>query len=454
MGETISPRRRESLHRRWEPDAFRALLCACFIAVAVQATPQTKHKAQPPPSSSEDPTPARIEALLHESEDALNRKDFTAAVKSLKAVLALQPDLTPAWFSLGYAYTGLHQDDDAVAAYRKSIELQPDLFEARINLGILLVEMNQPKDAIGHLEKASALKPDNARAHLYYARALAAAGQAEAAQKQFQESLRLEPNSAIAHFDLGQIELNQKHFEEARVEFEKAAHLDGHLAQALLGTALALEGLKRTADAEACFEKYLAAKPGDLETRFHLAKVDLQEGKNEDALANLQKVYQAKPDLAGLAAALGDVCALLKKFPDSEKFYREALARSPDDSDLHRALGKTLLDEEKLEAAESEFRIALKINPQNQEALHGLAATLYLEKRYADTIPLLQARTREPDPPVEAFFLLATCYDHLRDNREALAAYERYIELAQDKNSDQVWQAQQRAKLLRRMLEK
>ena len=230
--------------------------------------------------------------------------------------------------------------------------------------------------------------------------------------------------------------------------------MDDRLVQALLGEALALEGLKRPADATGYFEKYLAAKPDDLETRFHLAKINLEEGKNEDALANLQKVYAVKPELPGLAAALGDVCALLKKFPESEKYYREALSKTPNESDLHRALGKTLLDEEKFDQSEAEFRIALKLNPRNQEALHGLAAVIYLEKRYPEAIPLLEARTQEPNPPAEAFFLLATCYDHLRINRKALDAYEHFLQMAKDPNSDQVWQAQQRAKLLRRMLEK
>lgn len=430
------------------------LACALLLALAVPAVAQTQHKTSTPPAATEDQAQAKMDALLHDSEDALNRKDFAAAVKSLKAVVDVQPDMAPAWFSLGYAYTGLHQNDDAVAAYRKAIGLQPELFEARINLGILLMEMNRPQDALEHLAKASALKPENARAHLYYARALAAAGQTDAAEKEFQETLRLQPASAIAHFDLAQIKLNQKQFEDARAEFEKAASLDGHLVQALLGTALALEGLQRAPEAAAYFDQYLAAKPDDLETRFHLAKINLQEGKNEDALANLQKVYQAKPGMPGLAAALGDVCALLKQLPDSEKFYREALVGTPDDSQLHRALGKTLLDENKIEPAEAEFRTALKLDPQNQEALHGLTAALYLEKRYPETIPLLEARTKEANPPAEAFFLLATCYDHLRINKQALAAYERFLELEKDQNSDQVWQAQQRAKLLSRMLEK
>ena len=256
-----------------------------------------------------------VSTLLHVAAEALGRQDFAAAAKALKSAVESQPDLVPAWFNLAFAYSGLHQNEDAVKAYRKTLELKPDLFEARLNLGILFLEMNQPQAAQEQLSKSLALKPEHARAHLYYGRALTMAGQAGEAESQFREVLRLDPNLAIAYFDLGQVYLSQKRFPEARVAFENSVRLDPKLAQAQLGLALACEGLKQSAEAVTHFERYLAATPGDLETRFHLAKIYLQLGKNEQALAALQSVYAAKTETPGLAAALGDVHACLRIIP-------------------------------------------------------------------------------------------------------------------------------------------
>src|SRR5438128_12038287 len=75
-----------------------------------------------------------------------------------------------------------------------------------------------------------------------------------------------------------------------------------------------------------------------------------------------------------MAAALGDVNALLKNYPDSEKYYRQALAATPGKPELHRALGQTLLEEQKLGEAENEFRTALKLDPHNREAMMVLPA--------------------------------------------------------------------------------
>jgi superkiller protein 3 len=397
---------------------------------------------------------ADVPTLKRTAQDALGRNDFATAADALKQVVEAQPTLSVAWFDLAYALTGLRKPEEAIAAYRKAVELDPNLFEARLNLGILLIQLNNPHGALEHLEKAATLKPDHIRAQLYYGRALALTGQTERAEKQFQSALLLDPKLAIAHYDLGQLYLPEKRYQEALSSFQKASELDPALAQAQLGMALALEGLKDEVRAVGHFEQYLAAHPDDLETRFHLARLYLEQGKNAQAYEGLHTVYRVKPETSGLAAALGDVCALLKKFPESEQFYRQALLAAPTDPDLHRTLGQTLLEEEKFSEAEVEFRTALKGNPRSREAAQGLATSLYLQKRYPEAIPLLEVLARAPDPPPILIFALATCYDSLHVLKKALENYERFLQLSQGQSPDHEWQATQRAKLLRHQLQK
>jgi tetratricopeptide (TPR) repeat protein len=401
------------------------------------------------PAGSDDISP-----LLHTAEDALARRDFAAAVKALEAAVAKQPDRPEAWFNLGYAYTGLHQPEEAAKAYRKTLELAPDLFPARLNLGILLMEQKDPQAALEHLQKAATLKPEHARAHLYYARALAQTGQPDAARKELQEVMRLDPHQAIAPFELGQLEYQQKHPAEALAAFEQALTVDSTLAQAHLGAALAAETLNNPAQAIAHFEKYLAARPDDVETRFHLARLYLEQKQDEKARDTLESIYHVKPGLPGLTAALGDVNARLKKLPDAEKYYRLAAKAQPDVADLHRAFGEILLKEQKFSDAEGEFRAALKIDSHNRDAAIGLASSLDFEERYSEAVPILELLAKAPDASPYVFFVLATCYDHLHARKDALANYQHFLELSKGQAPDQEWQAQQRIKLLQRMLGK
>jgi tetratricopeptide (TPR) repeat protein len=437
-----------------EPCLLLALGFGALLVSPVSLDAQHAAAPKSPPGKPAVKKSPDVPALLKTASEAFDHKDLPAAVQALQAVLEAEPEMTAAWFNLAYAYTGLGQKEEAIKAYEKTIEIQPDLFEAHLNLGILLMELKRAAEAQPQLAKAVELKPEHARAHLYYGRALSASGQPDAALKEFQEAMRRDPALAIAPFDLGQVLLTRKDFAGALEAFQKAAELDPKLAQARLGAALALEGLKRDPEAAGQFEQYLAAQPGDFETRFHLARIDLQQGRNEKALESLQMVYSADPKMPGVTAALGDVCALLKRLPESEKYYREALAASPGQPDLHRALGQTLLDQQKYPEAESEFRACLKQDPRNKDAFKGLATSVYLQKRYGEAVPLMEAQAAAPNPPVGLYFVLGSCYDHLRDLPKAVDNYEHFLSLSQNQNPDQEWQARQRVKLLRRELRK
>src|SRR5208282_2561904 len=96
-----------------------------------------------PAKAAVPPTSDQTTELLNRADDALSRKDYAEAVKALKAIIAIRPDLAAAWFDLGFAYTGLHQPDDAIAAYEKTVALAPDNFPAQLNLGVLLLEQKK-----------------------------------------------------------------------------------------------------------------------------------------------------------------------------------------------------------------------------------------------------------------------------------------------------------------------
>ena len=104
----------------------------------------------------------------------------------------------------------------------------------------------------------------------------------------------------------------------------------------------------------------------------------------------------------------------MKKLPEAEKYYRLAVTAQPNDADLHRALGQILLNERKYPEAEKEFRTSLQLDSHNRDSAIGLAFSLNFQKRYEEAIPLLEQLAKSPDAEPYVFFVLATCYDHLR----------------------------------------
>ena len=435
-----------------------------FLALLRSVTGFTSGGQKPPPankparsSASSQESQPDLNALMQKAGDALERRDFQAALDPLKTVTAAAPDTAEAWFYLGYAYHGLHQDDDARTAYEKSVALKPELYQAQLDLGLLLLAHQDAQDALPHLEKAVALKPEAARAHLNLGAVLKADGQAQPAEAEFRKALQFDPKLDAAAFELGQAELKNKEYLAAAADFEKAITINPANAEARLGAASAYEGGGRIPQAEQCFEEYLKLRPSDNAVRFHLAQLYFRENKPDGALAQLQHIEQAQADFPGLDSALGDAYAQAGKFDQAAAYYRKALqgrAAGPALADLHRALAAALVKDGKMADAESEFRQALQLDPNNVDALKGLEEAVYLQGHWADAVPILQHLVALPASPPGFYFLLATCYDHLRARKQALDAYEQFLQRANGANPDQEWQAQQRAKLLSRELGK
>src|SRR5207247_5781974 len=63
-----------------------------------------------------------------------------------------------------------------------------------------------------------------------------------------------------------------------------------------------------------------------------------------------------------------------------------------------------------------------------------ISTALYLEKRYAEAVRMFETESREAGAPALTFFVLASCYDHLHLVPEALAAYEKFLDLSNGKN--------------------
>ena len=397
--------------------------------------------------------PPELAALMQQAEDDLQRKDYQGAIEPLKKVTAASPQTAAAWYYLGYAEHGLRQDDQARQAYEKAVALQPDLAEAQVNLGSLLLAGRDFSGALPHLQAAVKLKPNDGRAHLDLGMALDGAGQQEAAAQELERASALDPNSGATLLTAGRVELGRKHYAEAAADLTKALALGAGKPEAERDLAIADEALGQMPEAAQHLAAYLKLEPSDAAARVHLARLYLNQNQTELALAQLRQL-DSRPLPPDVEASLGDAYALAGDFSDSEAHYRRALQAPGGEAPLHRALGETLLKEKKNAQAEAEFRKALAIEPGNGDAVKGLASSIYLEGRYADAAPMIERLLQSPDASPGLYFILATCYDHVRDRPRALAAYKQYLARANGSNPDQEWQAQQRVKLLSREIAK
>ncbi|HYL10117.1 MAG TPA: tetratricopeptide repeat protein [Candidatus Acidoferrales bacterium] len=433
---------------RLTPFAF-AVISLAFCAPATSRVQQPKKS-----STTQARNPQKVSNPLNDALDAaqaaIDKKDFLAAATALKKFLAEKPEIAYAHFQLAYAYAGLEQWDDAKSEYQRAIALDSKMAEAYLNLGLLLVD-REPVEAVAPLRAAVDLLPAQSRPRFLLGWALERSGDLEGALEPYQAAERLDPQDYEATFALGRTLLRLKRAPEAEKEFRKAVALRGDSAPAKLGLANALFVQDKPEAAEA-FASYLELRPEDRESRRQLARLWFERREFEKALAELDRADAGAPPGSDSLRLRADILIGKKDWDAAIGVLQTALQQTPRDAALHAGLGRILLQKRDFPSAEKELRTALGLDEQLTDALRDLGAAYYLAGDYPAALQVLDLLAKRETPAAGSWFVRAICYDKLGQRREAVEAYEKFLQLDHDSNADQDFQARHRIQLLNREL--
>ena len=445
------------------PGFLRPTAVAILIVGARHAAPvsvASTHPAQFSPQQTSPQTQAQtrtqklanpLNDLLDEAQHDIETNQFEAALVPLQKFLAEKPDVAWAHFQLAYAYTALKRTDEARAEYQRATTLDPKMSEAFLNLGILLTEKD-PAAAVPPLRRAVDLLPAQSRPRFLLGRAQERAGDIPGAVESFEAALRLDSRDVETVIHLGNLYVGLKRYPDAETKFRAALELDPKSPPALLGLAQALDAQKKP-EAAAAYRDYLAVQPDTPGARSRVIHLLLEQEQYDAALAELDRADAGKPPTLDSLRSRADIQIAQKKWDDSIATLRKAVALAPNDAELHGGLGRVYLQKRDFPSAEKEIKAALQIDRNNLVYWKDLRSTYYLGGNYSATLAAQDLIAKAEPPGPGEWFIRALCYDKLNQPKPALEAYEKFLELDQDKNPDQVWQAQQRSKVLRRMLD-
>jgi Flp pilus assembly protein TadD len=391
--------------------------------------------------------------LLEEAQRDIDKSNFEAAIAPLQKVIAEQPEFAYAHFQLAYVYTALKRTDEARAEYARTLAIDPKISEAYLNLGMLLLDKEEDAAAVAPLRKAVELLPAQSRPRYLLAVALDRSGNHAGAAESFEALIHLDPNDITALDYLGWAALREGKSEEAEARFRRALEVQPKGPEALKGLAHSLDAQKKP-EAAGVYRDYLELMPNDSESRARLIHLLVELQQNDAALAELDRLDACKhPTLESLKLR-ADVQIAGKKWDDSITTVQQALVLAPNDAQLHGGLGRILLQKRDFAAAEKELRIALRLDGKNLSYLKDLSSTFFLGGNYPAALATLDEIAKVEQPGAGVWFIRAICYDKLNQPKLALESYRKFLELDQDKNPDQVWQAKERSKVLQRMLER
>jgi Flp pilus assembly protein TadD len=427
-----------------------------FFLLATAAGGTICRAAQNPQSKPGQGKPQKVQNplndLLDEAQAALDKDDFAAAIPPLQKFLAEKPDVAYAHFQLAYAYTGLHQADEARAEYEKAIALDPKMSAAQLNLGILLLEKDPAAAAIS-LRKAVELLPSQSRPRFLLGLALQRTGDFAGASEAFAAAVSLDPNDAESLVHLGDVNLQLKKPAEAEKNFRLVLSRDPKSAPALRGLALSLDAQGKPEAVDA-YRNYLAAAPQDAEVRTRFVHLLVANKQFDEALSVSEKSQTGQaPSLDDLRLR-ADIQIGQNKLDDAIKTLQLAITLSPRDPQLHGGLGRLYLQKRAFPEAERELKIAIQLDQRNVIYWKDLASTFYLAGNYASALAGYDVVDKFEQPGAGEWFIRALCYDKLDQVQAALDAYRKFLDLDHNQHSDQIWQANQRIHVLEKRAEK
>ena len=199
----------------------------------------------------------------------------TKALEYSKELVAKYPGDERAHFTLGNAYFGQQQYDQAIAEYQKSATINPRFSPAYNSLGYAYRPLERYEEAEAAFKKYIELIPDDPNPYDSYAELLMKTGR----------------------------------FDESIAQYRKALAVDPHFSNSRVGIATNLMLQGKHAEGAAEMDKFYAAARDDGDRRFALfAKgvILVDAGKTDAAVKEIQKEYDLDTKLADSANMSGD----------------------------------------------------------------------------------------------------------------------------------------------------
>ena len=101
-----------------------------------------------------------VDFLYKNGDDALEAKDFRAAVDHFSAVIEFAPDFVMGWYGRSRAYANLGYDGPALADLEQTLALDPKNFLAILGLGQLFQRLGRPDLALKAYDQALIVHPN------------------------------------------------------------------------------------------------------------------------------------------------------------------------------------------------------------------------------------------------------------------------------------------------------
>jgi len=308
--------------------------------------------------------------LFDQAIAQINAGDLRGAEMRCRAALVDYPRDINMLALLGALLIKLERADEAEAALRQVIADAPTFAKPHEDLGQLLVQKNRAAEALPLLERATHLDPKLEKAWFTRGRALAMLGRGAEADAAFEKSFELSPERrlmalAAEHQKEGRhdeaehlyrrilrhnprnvdalrllalIAVEAGRLDEAENLLHKAIDLAPDFIAAIIDLGRLHKEQDRYGDALQCFDRVIAADPGNAQAHYLRAATLAPASFTSEAIEAYRECLKLRPAHAGALLGYGHVLKAVGRYREAVESYYACIRELPDSGETYWSL--------------------------------------------------------------------------------------------------------------------
>ncbi len=164
----------------------------------------------------------------------------------------------------------------------------------------------------------------------------------------------------------------------------------------------------------------------------------LLQGDLKGAQAAFVKVTEADPQNPDGWVNIGRAALQEGDLSRARRVLEKALALSPNLARAHFFYGSVLRQDGDYAGAAQHFREAWEQYPRDRVVLNNLGRVLFLQRKYADAVKILEQVLAIDPEDLQAHYNLMLCYNGLGDEKQAKEHQQRYLRFKADEASQAI----------------
>ena len=220
--------------------------------------------------------------------------------------------------------------EEAIRIIKSIIADDPEINDAYFSLGNIYFKHGNYKEAISSFQQVLERKPDDTFAVINISNSYQRMGKSEEAERFILDYLRKGFSDSQLYFILGNIKYNQKKYDDAIAYFEQCLSLNSESAGAHSSLAAIYLIKEDLAQAEKHLHSGLALNPTLSSLHYNLAQLFEKQGKMREAEEAYKKELEYSPNHYKASFNLSRLYKTLGQEEEEEKYLKMTIDLSPD----------------------------------------------------------------------------------------------------------------------------